>query len=88
MTTSFEQNIRPYFTACYRAHMIEFGGFDLWAQDDVQSSWQGIFNRVKNETMPPPADTEGACPEGGWDELTRAQFLQDFQSWKDGAFQP
>jgi hypothetical protein len=42
---------------------------------------------VEAESMPPAGGEPGACPEGGWDEITRAQFLTDFQSWKDGAFQ-
>jgi hypothetical protein len=88
MATSFMRDIRPYFTACYRAHMIEFGGFDLWLQTDVESNWQGIFNSVQGGSMPVPSGQPGACPEGGWDDLTRMQFLADFQSWKDGAFQP
>jgi len=88
MATSFSTDIRPYFTACYRAHMIEFGGFDLWSQADVQANFDGILSRVSDGSMPIPAGQDGACPEGGWDVLTRNQFTADFQSWKDGAFQP
>jgi hypothetical protein len=88
MSTGFLLEIRPYFTACYRAHMIEFAGLDLWSREQVQSRWQDIVDQVTDENMPPPADQPGACPEGGWDALTRAQFLVDFQSWKDGLFQP
>jgi hypothetical protein len=87
MATGFVRDIRPYFTACYRAHMIEYRQFDLWLQDEVQSRWQDIFDMVEAESMPPAGGEPGACPEGGWDEITRAQFLTDFQSWKDGAFQ-
>ena len=88
MATSFAKDIRPYFTACYRAHMIEFGGFDLWQQAEVQSHFDGILSRVNGGDMPVPSGQDGACPEGGWDDLTRAQFVADFNSWKAGAFQP
>jgi hypothetical protein len=88
MATGFSRDIRPYFTACYRSHMIKFRQIDLWLEADVQSRWQDIFDNVEAENMPPAADQPGACPEGGWDDITRAQFLTDFQSWKDGAFQP
>ena len=81
MATSFSKDIRPYFTACFRAHMITFGSFDLWLQADVQSHWQRIFDKVQEESMP-----ASGCPEGEWDGLTREQFLKDFQSWKDGNF--
>ena len=84
----FMQDIRPYFTACYRAHMLNFGGFDLWSATDVQNMWQGIFDRVNAGEMPPPSTDDGACPEGGWDTLTRDQFLRDFRAWRDGQFQP
>jgi hypothetical protein len=88
MATGFAQDIRPYFTACYRAHMIEYGNFDLWSAKDAQNDWQDIFDQVDAGNMPPAAGQPGACPEGGWDDLTRKQFLKDFQAWKDGGFQP
>lgn len=89
MAIGFARDIRPYFTACFRAHMIEFGGFDLWAADQVQGLWQPIFDRVKSGSMPPgPGSDPPPCPEGGWDELTRAQFLADFGTWKAGNFEP
>jgi hypothetical protein len=68
--------------------MIEFGGFDLWSIDDVRSKWNGIFNAVESGNMPPTQGPPDPCPEGGWDDLTRAQFLKDFQEWKDGGYQP
>jgi hypothetical protein len=83
MATSFLKDIRPYFTPCYRAHMISAGGFDLWVQEDVQSNFEGIFGSVEAERMP----MEG-CGEGVWDPVTRDRFKQDFQSWKAGGFQP
>ena len=81
MATGFVSDIKPYFTACYRAHMKRF--FDLWVREDVQSNFEGILGAVEDGRMPLPG-----CGEGEWDELTRAQFLEDFQSWKDGGFQP
>lgn len=29
MATGFASTIKPYFTACYREHMLEFG-MNLW----------------------------------------------------------
>jgi hypothetical protein len=86
MAAGFVQDIKPYFTACYRAHMIKFGGFDLWSATDVQAKFQDIFDIVEAENMPPPPPD--ACPEGGWDKTTRDQFLNDFKAWKTGGFQP
>jgi hypothetical protein len=86
--TGFLKDVRPYFTACYRAHMISFGGFDLWSAESVQGMWQEVRDCVADGSMPPAAGTAGACPEGGWDDLTRAQFLQDFDAWKTDGFQP
>ena len=85
MAKGFERDIRPYFTACYRAHMIppRVGGFDLWAHADVQENWDGIFASVQGENMP-----MSGCGEGVWDDRTRMQFLTDFESWKDDGFQP
>jgi hypothetical protein len=86
MATTFVDTIRPYFTPCYRAHMLDVGVFDLWALDAVKNNWQDIFDRVSI-----PAGTAGSmpkagCPEGVWDNLTRQQFLKDFQDWKTGGF--
>jgi hypothetical protein len=88
MALGFASNVRPYFTACFRAHMIKFGDFDLWSAADVEQKWQEIHDRVDGGDMPPPTGTPGACPEGGWDQLTKKQFLADFVEWKNGQFQP
>lgn len=88
MATSFAQDIKQYFTACYRAHMIRFGKFDLWSATDAQNKWQDIFDQVDAGNMPPAAGTPGACPEGGWDQLTQKQFLKDFEAWKNDGYQP
>ncbi|HEX8139006.1 MAG TPA: hypothetical protein VF544_15665 [Pyrinomonadaceae bacterium] len=82
----FEKTIKPYFTPCYRAHMIKMGPrIDLWDYDTVRDAgtWQQIHDAVEAQFMP----MEG-CPEGVWDDHTRSQFLKDFVAWKDGGFQP
>jgi hypothetical protein len=77
----FGSTIKPYFTACYRAHMLRYGKIDLWDPAAVQSQWQNISNQVSAGIMP-----EAGCPEGVWDTLTQKQFLTDFQAWKTGGF--
>jgi hypothetical protein len=78
----FASTIKPYFTACYRAHMMKYGDqFDLWDPAQVQAEWQNICDRVSAGNMP-----EAGCPEGVWDAHTRAQFLNDFQGWKAAGF--
>jgi hypothetical protein len=82
VTVTFEQVIKPYFTPCYRAHMIKMGPrIDLWDYDTVKAKWELIQGAVKDESMP----KEG-CPEGVWDDPTRSQFLKDFDAWKAGGF--
>lgn len=82
MSISFEDTIKPYFTPCYRAHMLIYGDkFDLWDKAQVEAEWTQIFNRVQGGSMP----AQG-CPEGIWDDPTRAQFLSDFQAWKNGGY--
>ncbi len=87
MATTFVDTIKPYFTPCYRAHMLNVGVFDLWSQNDVKTNFQDIRDRVaipagQAGSMPAPG-----CPEGVWDNLTRQQFLTDFDAWKAGGFQ-
>lgn len=81
MTTSFSTDIRPYFTACYRAHMLF--RLDLWAQAAVQDNFEEILDAVQSGRMP-----RDGCGEGIFDARTREQFTADFQSWKAGGFQP
>jgi hypothetical protein len=89
MTIGFARDIRPYFTACYRAHMLKFGtDLDLWSDTNVKDQFDAIYAIVQAEEMPPAAPAPSPCPEGGWDSLTREQFLKDFQAWKDGGFKP
>ena len=45
--TSFSNHIKPYFTPCYRAHMIK--GFDLWDYDSVKSRYSEIGRVSKME---------------------------------------
>jgi hypothetical protein len=78
----FESTIKPYFTACYRAHMMQYGDqFDLWDPDQVKLEFDPIVSAVTGRTMPATG-----CPEGVWDAVTRAQFLSDFQAWKAAGF--
>lgn len=79
--TSFENTIKPYFTECYRKHMLF--KFDLWSADDVMTYWQDIYDAVQNKSMP-----KAGCPEGVWNDDQRNRFLADFQAWKDGGYQP
>jgi hypothetical protein len=80
MATTFAGTIKPYFTQCYRDHMTFL--FDLWVLDDVKNNWQDIHDAVQNGSMP-----RAGCPEGVWGSQQKAQFLKDFQDWKDGGFQ-
>src|SRR5262245_37800995 len=77
MSIGFSRDIRPYFTACFRSHMISFGGFDLWSETDVKQQHAGIKARVAAGDMPPGDPADSPCPEGGWDQITRDQFLSD-----------
>ena len=78
----FASTIKPYFTACYRAHMLQFGDqFDLWDPVAVKGEWNQINNQVTAGNMP-----AAGCPEGVWDSLTQAQFLTDFGAWKAAGF--
>jgi hypothetical protein len=85
IASSFAGTIKPYFTACYRAHMLTNATFpvDLWDPTEVQRPqvWQQIFNAVSNGSMP----AQG-CQEGQWDATTSAQFLTDFRAWQAAGF--
>ena len=82
VTVTFEQVIKPYFTPCYRAHMIKMGPkIDLWDSVVVKTNFQKIRDAVEGEFMP-----QEGCPEGVWDTHTRAQFINDFDAWKAGGF--
>jgi len=57
---SFDAVIRPYFTPCYRAHMVR-GKLDLWNYETVKQEWQAIHDVVKAGKMP-----RAGCPEVGF----------------------
>src|SRR5262249_59263211 len=57
MAVTFADTIKPYFTPCYRAHMLAQGAFDLWELNDVKSNWQDIFDRCNI-----PAGSPGSMP--------------------------
>jgi hypothetical protein len=77
----FQSTVKPFFTACYRAHMLNVLSLDLWDASAVQSSWNDINQQVTSLQMP-----KAGCPEGVWDAGTRAQFLSDFLAWKNAGF--
>jgi len=80
----FATTIKPYFTPCYRAHMMEYGDqFDLWDPVAVQGEWNQIFNEVTAGNMPAVG-----CPEGVWDDKTQTRFLADFQAWQNAGYPP
>jgi hypothetical protein len=82
VSLGFESTIKPYFTACYRAHMLKSGDqFDLWDAAQVEQEWPEILNQVTSGNMPATG-----CPEGVWDTVTNAQFVSDFQAWKAAGF--
>lgn len=79
---SFDKTIKPYFTPCYRAHMMRFGDqFDLWDAQAVQAEFDQIKDQVQSGSMP-----QGGCPEGVWDDMTRERFLTDFSAWRAAGF--
>jgi hypothetical protein len=84
---TFVETIKPYFTPCYRAHMLAVGVFDLWNKQDVQDNWDDIKDRTSRPATTPGSMPKAGCPEGVWDDSTRQQFQKDFQDWKNGGFQ-
>ena len=85
MAIGFLSHIKPYFTPCYRAHMLNAtgGDLDLWEFDNVKDQWPNIKSLVSppGKSMP-----RVGCGEGVWDDLTRTQFLKDFEDWKAAQF--
>jgi hypothetical protein len=86
MAATFVDTIKPYFTPCYRAHMLNVGVFDLWVLDDVKNNWDDIFDRCSRPPGTPGTMPAPGCPEGVWDNITREQFKKDFQDWKTAGF--
>jgi hypothetical protein len=66
--------------------MLDVGVFDLWNKQDVQNNWDDIFDRTSRPSGTAGSMPRAGCPEGVWDDSTRARFLQDFQDWKNGGF--
>jgi hypothetical protein len=85
----FFETIKPYFTAIDRnamndpAHTHGIITLDLWSPDDCRANWDDIRDAIADGSMPP--DEPGS--DGPWPPAKIAQFLADFQSWKDGGFQ-
>jgi hypothetical protein len=82
-SVGFQSTIKPFFTACYRSHMVNATGLDLWDAGQVQSSWDDINSAVSSGSMP-----MAGCPEGVWDAATRKLFLSDFLAWKNAGYPP
>jgi hypothetical protein len=82
-TPSFKSTIQPFFTPCYRSHMIKVMSLDLWDAGQVQDSWDDINSAVASGSMPKPG-----CPEGVWDKPTQQLFLSDFLAWKNAGYPP
>jgi hypothetical protein len=79
----FQSTIKPFFTACYRTHMLNVLDLDLWDPAAVKGSWHDINGSVSNGSMP-----RAGCPEGVWDANTKALFLRDFLAWKNAGYPP
>ncbi|PYR56348.1 MAG: hypothetical protein DMF85_16875 [Acidobacteria bacterium] len=77
MNCGFAAVVKPFFTDCYRQHMLF--KFDLWLPNDVKNNWQGIHDAVNNGSMPAPG-----CPG----TFNKQGFLDAFQCWKDQGFPP
>lgn len=86
MAVTFEDTIKPYFTPCYRAHMLDQGVFDLWDKAQVKTNFDDIRDRCKRAAGTPGSMPQAGCPEGVWDQTTRTQFVTDFDAWKAGGF--
>jgi hypothetical protein len=82
-TPGFQSTIKPFFTACYRSHMINYSGLDLWDAGQVQDGWDDINSYVSSGAMP-----KAGCPEGVWDKATQQLFLSDFLAWKNAGYPP
>ena len=82
MATTFDKNIKPYFSPGDQAAMSNprhTHGFtlDLWSKDDVQNNYDVIKSVIDGKTMPP----------GGWADDQITAFDKDFEAWKAGGFQ-
>jgi hypothetical protein len=83
MATSFEKNIKPYFSESDKDAMMNpdhTGGFtlDLWGRDDVEQNFSLIQGAIDSRSMPP----------GGWADDQIKAFDTDFEAWQAGGYQP
>lgn len=86
---SFGTHVKPYFSALFRAHMLDAANLDLWDPDVVKDAFDDIRGRINKEQdaagVMPPRSLWGT---GIWDKSTRDHCLADMDAWKDGGFQP
>lgn len=80
MATSFEKDVKPYFSSRDQDHMLNnVGMFDLWNPSDVKDN----FDDIENSIM------AGRMPKGSpWPPDKRNEFKATFDAWRDGGFQP
>jgi hypothetical protein len=75
VTCGFAAVVKPFFTDCYRSHMLFM--FDLWDAASVQANWQAIHDAIDGGSMPLPG-----CPG----TFNTPGFLEAFQCWKNQGF--
>jgi len=86
----FGTHIKWYFTALFRAHMLDAtnDALDLWDIDKVKNKFDDIRSSInKNENdmgVMPPKSLWGHI----WDSRTRDRFLRDFDAWKTNGHLP
>jgi hypothetical protein len=86
----FGTHIKWYFTALFRAHMLDVTGdaLDLWDLDSVKDNFDDIRNRINRDQnaagVMPPSSLWGQT----WDTRTRNRFLTDFDAWKANGHLP
>jgi hypothetical protein len=89
VAVSFANTIKPYFTQCYRDHMLADGDqFDLWDAQSVQNEATSVLDRCQRPPDQAGSMPQSGCPEGVWDDQTRAQFVKDFQAWMAAGYPP
>jgi len=76
----FAKDIKPYFDARDRDHMLnQVGLFDLWLDSDVCNNYSGIRDAIEQKRMPIPDP---------WPDVKIQTFLPLFDAWKNGGCQP
>ena len=77
---SFRTDIKPFFTATDRDHMLnQVGLFDLHLASDVCGHYAEIRDAVSHKRMPIPEP---------WDDARIQQFVSLFDAWKNGGCEP